>query len=74
VASFKHLNCYRAQTPGDFLSDNFSPNAVTVELDFLAILMAELKTRKLKYNAAHSVNNADVEVPMQDGGANHNIW
>ena len=30
--------------------------------------MAELENRKLKYSVAHSITNADVEVPMFDGG------
>jgi endonuclease/exonuclease/phosphatase family metal-dependent hydrolase len=69
LVGLQEVSLYRTQTPGDFLQGNFSPNADTVELDFLAILMAELETRKLKYSIAHSVTNADVEVPMYDGGS-----
>ena len=69
IVGLQEVSLYRSQSPGDFLLDNFSPNAATVELDFLAILMAELEARKLKYTVAHSVTNADVEVPMYDGGS-----
>jgi endonuclease/exonuclease/phosphatase family metal-dependent hydrolase len=68
LVGLQEVSTYRTQTPGDFLLGNFTPNAANVELDFLAILMAELEARKLKYSIAHSVTNADVEVPMLDGG------
>ena len=66
LVGFQEVSLYRTQTPGDFLSGTFTPNADTEELDFLAILMAELEARNLKYTVAHSVTNADVEVPMFD--------
>lgn len=54
------------QEPGDFLSGNPTP-AENVVFDYLAILMDDLKTRKLKYDVATLVSNADVELPMLVG-------
>lgn len=69
LVGLQEVSLYRTQTPGDFLTGSFTPNAINIELDFLEILMAELEARKLKYTVAHSVTNADVEVPMFDEGS-----
>ena len=57
---------FRIQSPGDFLSGN--PEVATeVELDFLALLEAELAALGQDYRVVATVENTDVEVPTATG-------
>jgi hypothetical protein len=51
------------QEPGDFLVGNPAPAEVVV-YDYIEILMDALAARKLKYEVAYTVTDADVELPM----------
>lgn len=51
---------WRTQSPADFSP---APNATTVAADFLALLMAELRARGLKYVVVVSQTGYDVEAP-----------
>jgi endonuclease/exonuclease/phosphatase family metal-dependent hydrolase len=51
---------WRTQTPADFST---TPNASTVEADFVALLLAELRSRGLKYEVAIAQTGTDIEAP-----------
>ena len=57
---------WRSQTPGDFLSGVFTPNAETVEYDFVEILLDALERRGLHYEALKIVEAYDAEGPRAD--------
>lgn len=60
LVGLQEVSLWRTQTPADFSS---TPNATTVQFDFLAQLQAELSSRGLNYTAAATSTNADVEAP-----------
>ena len=45
------------------------PNAATIVLDFREVLKAELASQGLNYSFDYEIQNADVELPMHDGGS-----
>ena len=51
---------WRTQTPADFLP---TPNATTVEADLVALLLAELRSRGLKYEVVIAQTGYDIEAP-----------
>ena len=51
---------WRTQSPADFSP---TPNATTVEADFVALLLAELRARGLKYDLVIAQTGYDVEAP-----------
>ncbi len=51
---------WRTQTPADFSP---TPNASTVEADFVGLLLAELRARGLKYEVAIAQTGTDIEAP-----------
>lgn len=63
LIGLQEVALYRMQTPGDFLSGQFEPNATEVVLDFLALLQNELAVRKLPYRVVSESVNVDEELP-----------
>ena len=51
---------WRTQTPADFSP---TPNATTVETDLVALLLAELHSRGLKYEVVIAQTGTDIEAP-----------
>lgn len=51
---------WRTQSPADFSP---VPNATTVEADFVALLLAELRARGLKYEVVIAQTGYDIEAP-----------
>jgi endonuclease/exonuclease/phosphatase family metal-dependent hydrolase len=51
---------WRTQTPADFSP---TPNATTVETDLVGLLLAELRSRGLKYEVVIAQTGTDVEAP-----------
>ena len=45
------------------------PNAATIVLDFREVLKAELASQGLNYSFDYEIQNADVELPVHDGGS-----
>jgi endonuclease/exonuclease/phosphatase family metal-dependent hydrolase len=60
LVGLQEVVLWRSQSPPDF---NPTPNAETVEYDFLAILLEELAQRGKSYEAVATIQNNDVEVP-----------
>ena len=57
----------RTGEPDSFLGG--PPNAATIVLDFREVLKAELASQGLNYSFDYEIQNADVELPMHDGGS-----
>lgn len=57
----------RTQRPSDFRS-NPTPNATSLEVDFLSVLASKLEDRGLAYEVAASTVTTDVEVPADVDG------
>ena len=55
----------RTGEPDSVLGD--PPNAATVVLDFREVLKAELASQGLNYSFDYEIQNADVELPVDDG-------
>ena len=51
---------WRTQTPADFSP---TPNATTVEVDLVALLLAELRSRGLRYEVVIAQTGTDIEAP-----------
>jgi endonuclease/exonuclease/phosphatase family metal-dependent hydrolase len=51
---------WRTQTPADFSS---TPNATTVQADLVGLLLAELRSRGLKYELVIAQTGLDIEAP-----------
>lgn len=68
LIGLQEVSTIRIQSPGDFLMGNPTP-AESVVYDYIAILQASLAARGLNYQAAVTVTNADVELPMLAGQA-----
>jgi len=51
---------WRTQTPADFSP---TPNATTVEADLVGLLLAELRSRGLKYEVVFAQTGTDIEAP-----------
>ena len=51
---------WRTQTPADFSP---TPNATTVEADLVGLLLAELRSRGLKYEVVIAQTGTDIEAP-----------
>jgi len=51
---------WRTQTPADFSP---TPNATTVDADLVALLLAELRSRGLKYEIVIAQTGTDIEAP-----------
>ncbi len=64
VVALQEVSLWRVQTPGDHAP---TPNATTVAVDFLDVLIRELAARKLQYQVVGTVTNADVELPGASG-------
>lgn len=64
LLALQEVSLWRSQTPGDALP---TPNATTVEVDFLDALTDELTARGLDYVVVASVTNADFELPGGSG-------
>jgi endonuclease/exonuclease/phosphatase family metal-dependent hydrolase len=58
---------WRLQSPGDFLTGNFAPNATIVVYDFLDILLRALEARGLDYVPVAISSNLDAELPTIEG-------
>lgn len=66
LVALQEVSLYRRQAPSDFAADP-TPNATTVELDFLQLVVDELAALGAKYRVAVEAPNADVELPVNDG-------
>jgi endonuclease/exonuclease/phosphatase family metal-dependent hydrolase len=62
VVALQEVSLYRIQTPGDWTS-GAAPNAMTVEVDFLQLLLDALSSRGASYQFAVIGQNADEELP-----------
>lgn len=60
VVGLQEVSLWRFQAPGD---RGTTPNAATVQADFLEILLRALAARGLSYRVVGSVTNADLELP-----------
>jgi len=67
LVGLQEVSLWRTQSPGDAASGNFTPNATTVAIDYLAILLSKLSARGLTYGAAETLDLFDVEVPIATG-------
>ena len=63
LIGLQEISLLRTQTPGDVLF-NRQPNAETVALDFLEVLLGALWAEGLSYTVAGQVENFDLEMPM----------
>ena len=63
LIGLQEISLLRTQDPADSLV-NPVPNAETVALDFLEMLMGALQTEGLEYAVAGQVVNFDLEIPM----------
>ncbi|MDY7228097.1 endonuclease/exonuclease/phosphatase family protein [Hyalangium rubrum] len=71
LIGLQEVSRYRTQHPSDYVSSNRAVNAQDTAVDFLAILLEELKERGLDYRIAAMVQNADAELPAAlSGNAN----
>lgn len=66
LIGLQEVSTIRMQAPGDFLIGNPTP-AEAVVYDYITILQDALAARGLNYQAAATVTNADVELPMLAG-------
>jgi endonuclease/exonuclease/phosphatase family metal-dependent hydrolase len=64
VIALQEVSLWRYQQPGDHLP---YPNATTVRVDFLDVLVRELDARGLAYDVASTATNADLELPGSSG-------
>ena len=60
LVGLQEVAIWRSQFPADF---SRTPNATTVEYDFLDVLLAELAERELDYSAVVVAPRADIEAP-----------
>jgi endonuclease/exonuclease/phosphatase family metal-dependent hydrolase len=78
VIGLQEVAQFLSQTPSDILAFDFNtgqveqiglptPNATTVELDFLPTLLADLRHRGLHYRVASIIKDTDIEMPRYDG-------
>jgi hypothetical protein len=63
LIGLQEVSLWRSQTPGDFLTGNFTPNAQHVEFDYLEIRLDELHCRGLEYVAVVISPSLDAELP-----------
>lgn len=63
LIGLQEVALYRSQSPSDYLTGHTGPNAMDVELDFLAILQSELAARGLPYRIVNESVNVDAELP-----------
>ena len=63
LVGLQEVSLLRRQSPGDFMQGNPDP-ATEIVLDYLAILMDELRMLGLHYKVAVVAENADIEMPM----------
>jgi endonuclease/exonuclease/phosphatase family metal-dependent hydrolase len=67
LVGLQEVSLWRTQSPGDVATGTLTPNATTVAIDYLAILLAKLSARGLTYGAAETLELFDVEVPIATG-------
>lgn len=65
AVALQEVTLFRTQIPGDWHS-GAAPNATTVELDFLQLLLQALDARGAHYQPAAEGTFTDVEVPATD--------
>jgi endonuclease/exonuclease/phosphatase family metal-dependent hydrolase len=70
VLCLQEVSLFRTQSPGNWQSGAL-PDASTVELDFLELLVAELQKRDLPYQTITVGTNADEELPALDAAGAH---
>lgn len=63
LIGLQEITLLRTQEPGDWLV-NPLPDAQTVSLDFLEVLLGALEDEGLHYEVAGKVENIDLELPM----------
>jgi endonuclease/exonuclease/phosphatase family metal-dependent hydrolase len=63
LVSLQEVSLIRTQVPGDILTGGTTP-ATDVQLDYLAILLANLNRHGVHYAAVAIVTNLDIELPM----------
>ena len=63
LIGLQEISLLRMQSPGDALV-NPQPNAETVALDYLEVLLGALRDAGLSYEVAGKVENFDLEMPM----------
>jgi endonuclease/exonuclease/phosphatase family metal-dependent hydrolase len=66
LVTLQEVSLLRTQVPGDLLMGGTSP-ASDVQLDYLAILLANLNQHGVHYTAVAIVTNLDMELPMPTG-------
>lgn len=64
LVALQEVSLWRFQRPADL---NPTPNATTVQVDFLDVLLRELDARGRSYRVAGTVTNADLELPGASG-------
>lgn len=67
LIGLQEVTTWRTQTPSDFVQGHFAPNAITVEYDFLSILLDALAARGLDYHVAALTPTSDIEAPAYTG-------
>jgi endonuclease/exonuclease/phosphatase family metal-dependent hydrolase len=60
IVGLQEVSLFRIQDPADFSP---TPNAETVDLDFLQVLLAALEARGLRYDPVAIIQNGDNELP-----------
>jgi endonuclease/exonuclease/phosphatase family metal-dependent hydrolase len=70
VVCLQEVSLYRTQSPGNWMSDA-APDAVDVQLDFLALLQEQLRARGAMYEAVTIGTNGDEEMPALDDAGAH---
>lgn len=63
LIGLQEVSLFRIQDPGDYLAGTTTPNAETVYIDYLQVLLDSLSARGLDYTVVAQVQNADVELP-----------
>ena len=63
LVGLQEVSLFRIQDPSDYVTGNTAPNAETVYLDYLQVLMDSLAARSLDYEVVVVNENADVELP-----------
>jgi endonuclease/exonuclease/phosphatase family metal-dependent hydrolase len=72
LVGLQEVSKWRMQSPGDFLAPDFSiqnpvPNAETVIVDFLQLLLDALAEQGVHYNVASQTITLDAELPVLNG-------
>jgi endonuclease/exonuclease/phosphatase family metal-dependent hydrolase len=70
LVGLQEVTLWRSESPSNL---SLTPNATTVEYDFLALLLGELEARGKSYAAVATVKNFDAEAPRATPGGLQDI-